>query len=100
MALYLDNKVDPVAAQGKRQLDFLPKHFHCVALSNNFYDTKPIRNWIWKNQSGRFFIGSRTKVDDKHMLTESVVAFEDPGEAVMFTFILPTLNSTIFDDLI
>ena len=99
MSLYMDTKVDPVAALGKRELDFLPKHFHCVSLSSNFYDFKHIRNWIWKNQSGRFYLGSKIKVDNNHMNSENVVAFEDAGEAIMFSFVMPTLKSeSIFDD--
>ena len=37
---------------------------------------------------------------DKHISADWVAAFEDPGEAIMFTFILPTLQSNIFDDFI
>lgn len=98
MALYLDGKVDPIAAAGGRELNFIPKHFHCVNLGQNYYDTRSLRNWIWKNQSGRFCITSRIKVNEKNMNSEGVVAFEDQGEAIMFSFILPTLQSNIFDD--
>lgn len=100
MSLYLDGKVDPLAAAGGRELNFIPKHFHCVSLGSSYYDTRGLRNWIWKNQSGRFYIGSRIKVTDKHMNSESVVAFEDAGEAIMFSFVLPTLNSNMFDEFI
>jgi len=100
MTLYLDGEVDALAAAGGRELDFLPKHFHCVSLGSNYYDTRSVRNWIWRNQSGRFCITTRIKVTDKTMNSESVVAFEDSGEAIMFTFILPTLQSNIFDDFI
>ncbi len=100
MSLYLDGKVDPIAAAGGRELDFIPKHFHCISLGPSYYDTRIIRNWIWKNQIGRFCISNRIKVDNKHMHSESVVAFEDAGEAIMFSFILPTLQSNLFDDFI
>lgn len=98
MSLYLDNKVDPVAAAGGRELNFMPKHFTQINLGQTYYDTRTIRSWIWKNQSGRFCIGQRIKVTDNHMNSESVVGFEDPSEAVMFTFILPTLQNNLFDD--
>lgn len=99
MALYLDGTVDPIAALGKRELSFLPKHFHCVSLSNTFYDLKPVRNWIWKNQSGRFYLGPKAKWDSSRLTSENIAGFEDSGEAIMFSFILPTLkpNSDIFD---
>lgn len=100
MSLYLDGKVDPLAAAGGRELNFIPKHFHCVSLGSSFYDTRGVRNWIWQNQSGRFCISSKIKVNDRHMSSDSVVAFEDAGEAIMFTFILPTLQSNIFDEFI
>jgi len=100
MTLYLDNKVDAIAAAGGRELNFIPKHFHCVNLGTTYYDTRTVRNWIWQNQSGRYCITSRIKVQDKNMASETVVGFEDAGEAIMFTFILPTLQSNIFDDFI
>jgi hypothetical protein len=99
MSLYLNGTVDPIAAMGGRELDFLPKHFHCISLGPSYYDTRKIRNWIWKNQSGRFCITSKIKVDNKHMNSESVVGFEDSGEAIMFSFILPTLQTNLFDDI-
>ena len=49
MNLYLDGVVDPIAAMGGRELNFIPKHFHCVPILDYTYDFKPIRNWIWKN---------------------------------------------------
>ena len=100
MSLYLEGKVDPIAAMEGRELNFIPKHFHCVSLGQNYFDTKPVRKWIWQNQSGRFCITTRIKVENKNMASENVVAFEDAGEAIMFTFILPTLQSNIFDDFI
>lgn len=100
MSLYLEGTVDPIAALGGRELNFIPKHFHCVSLGPSYYDTRSIRNWIWKNQLGRFCIATKIKVDNKQMNSESVVAFEDAGEAIMFSFILPTLQSNLFDDFI
>ncbi len=100
MSLYQDGKVDPIAAAGGRELDFIPKHFHCVSLGSTYFDTRVARNWIWQNQSGRFCITNRTKLVNNTMTSEGVVAFEDSGEAIMFTFILPTLQSNIFDEFI
>ena len=100
MSLYLDGVVDPVAALGKRELDFIPKHFRCVSLGPSYFDTRTVRNWIWQNQSGRFCINTRIKMSDGNMNSESVVGFEDEGEAIMFTFVLPNLSSGLFDDFI
>lgn len=101
MSLYLDGIVDPVAAQGKRQLNFVPKHFHVVALSDNyFFDKKVVTNWIWRNQSGRFAVANRVKIEDKRLVSETIAAFEDSSEAIMFSFIVPTLKNNGFDDFI
>jgi hypothetical protein len=100
MSLYLDGKVDAIAAIGGRELDFIPKHFHCVSLGTGYFDQRIIRNWIWTNQIGRFCISARVKLVNGTVHSENVVAFEDSGEAIMFSFILPTLQSNIFDDFI
>lgn len=97
MSLYLDGVVDPIAAAGGRELDFIPKHFRCVVVMPTIYDLKPIRNWIWKNQSGRFCITSRIRYQNNNMVSENVVAFEDEGEAIMFSFIQPNLRSDSTD---
>lgn len=93
MSLYLNGTVDPIAAASGRELNYIPKHFRCVTILPNIYDFKPIRNWIWKNQSGRFCISTRIKFQNNSMVSENVVAFEDEGEAIMFSFIQPTLKS-------
>jgi hypothetical protein len=99
MSLYQDGIVDPIAAAGGRELSFIPKHFHIVSLgSSNYYNTKSLRNWIWRNQSGRFCLGTKSKVENSSVLAEHVVAFEDSGEAIMFSFVLPTLQSNLFDE--
>jgi hypothetical protein len=100
MSLYLDGKVDPIAAMGGRELNFIPKHFHCISLGTSYFDTRSLRNWIWTNQSGRFCISTRVKLVNGTVNSESVAAFEDSSEAIMFSFILPTLQSNIFDDFI
>lgn len=93
MSLYMDGKVDPIAAAGGRELDFIPKHFHCVPISYSFYHTRELRNWVWKNQVGRFALVPRSKLEEKYITTEYVIAFEDPGEAIMFSFVQPTLHN-------
>lgn len=99
MTLYIDGKVNPLAAAGGRELDFIPKHFHCVVITQSYY-MKGIRNWIWKNQSGRFALVARSKLDSKYITAEYVAAFEDQGEAIMFSFIMPTLINDEFEDFI
>lgn len=95
MSLYLDGKVDPIAAMGGRELKFVPNHFHTISLNDIYFDIHRIRAWIWKNQSGRFAIGYKTKVKDKRVISEQIIAFEDSSEAIIFSFILPTLKSDL-----
>ena len=99
MSLYLDGIVDPVAAQGARQLDHIPRHFRVVNLGTDYWiDTNKIRNWVWVNYSGRFFIGHRPKISEgNRVVTENVVAFEDSSEAIMFSFVAPTLKNSDSD---
>jgi hypothetical protein len=97
MSLYFDGKVDPIAAAGGRELKFVPRHFHTISLSDVYFDTNSIRAWVWKNQSGRFALGYKTKVKDKRVVSEQIVAFEDSSEAIMFSFILPTLKNDLLD---
>lgn len=95
MSLYLDGTVDPIAALGARQVPNLPWHFHVITLGNGYYmDVNTVRNWIWTNQSGRFYIGTRNKMIDERLTTEYIAAFEDSSEAIMFSFILPTLKNS------
>lgn len=99
MSLYLDGVVDPIAAQGARQLDFIPRHFRSVSFGTNLWiDTNRIRNWIWVNYSGRFYVGPRPKVDENNRaVSEIVAAFEDSSEAIMFSFVAPTLKNSDSD---
>lgn len=101
MSLYLDLTVDPVAALDKRQLNFLPKHFHAVLLDVDFYlNTNAIKNWIWCHQSGRFYLGNRNKIIDNKIAYELIAAFEDSSEAIMFSFMLPALKNSNDDTFI
>ena len=98
MSLYLNGTVDPIAAAGGRELTFVPKHFHCISLSdmqNAYFDNRIIRKWIWQNQSGRFAISTRVKMRANSFINEPIVAFEDASEAIMFSFILPTLSNDL-----
>lgn len=98
MSLYLDGTVDPIAAAGGRELTFVPKHFHCVSindLQSVYYDNRVIRTWIWQNQSGRFAVSSKAKIRNNSITSEPIVAFEDASEAIMFSFILPTLKEDL-----
>ena len=93
MALYLDGIVDPVAALGKRQIYKIPWHFHIVPIEQDHFNLdSEVRTWIWRNFSGRFYLGTRSRVNEGRLIHGYVAAFEDSNEAVMFTFVAPTLN--------
>jgi hypothetical protein len=100
MSLYLDGTIDPIAALNERQMKFLPKHFHVINLGGDYYvNVNPIRNWIATNQTGRFYIGSRSKIvpGESRIISDTVAAFEDSSEAIMFSFIAPTFKNDTLD---
>jgi hypothetical protein len=84
-----------------KEASIVPKPAYRVSLEgeeyNVYFDTNSIRAWVWKNQSGRFALGYKTKVKDKRVVSEQIVAFEDSSEAIMFSFILPTLKNDLLD---
>ena len=97
MSLYRDGIVDPIAAAGGRQLDYLPPHFSCIKLPDYFWDTSVIRNWIWTNLSGRFMVGYRHSIQNS-VDANLVAAFEDPSEATLFALMLPAIQQIENDD--
>lgn len=99
MSLYIDEIVDPIAAMDGRELDFIPRHFHSVVILPVIYNMQPIRNWIWKNLHGRFCLTSRIRVVNNQMISDNVACFEDSGEAIMFSFMMPNFKSEsdVFD---
>lgn len=65
----------------ERKLDFLPVHF--IATNTFVDDDRHI--WVLEKCTGRYYIGSRKDTDDwLSLLTESVIYFEDPQEAVLY----------------
>ena len=78
-------EINPLQYFLKRELSFVPKHFVAAktVLTNDSY------HWILSNLSGRFAI--ETKASDSSdelvlsfMTTNTVPAFEDPQEAVLY----------------
>ena len=92
MSLYLDGEIDPVAALGKRELKRIPPHFSKVVVDEVWVDANRLRNWVWTNLHGRFAIGTTYKpMEENRMSYKITAAFEDQGEAVMFTLMLPNI---------
>ena len=74
MTLSIDNTIDPLAViNNGRQLASCPWHF--VKIESRQYNVTQSRDWIWKNLTGRFFVGTE------------YLAFEDPAEASMFVLV-------------
>lgn len=95
MSLYLDGVVDPIAASGKRELKRIPIHFAKVVIDEVWVDTNRIRNWCWTNLHGRFAVSTTYKRGEGDRLSYKITAaFEDSGEAVMFTLQLPNIISS------
>jgi hypothetical protein len=78
--------IDPLAAVGERQLKFIPLHFTVVPLPTGFYasHTQVVRNWIWRNTSGRFAIEGRDSI---------TVGFEDASAASVLVLSLDNIRA-------
>lgn len=80
MPLMLDGKLDVVGAihNGRWLQNHYPAHFTQIKLNLEFWNSiNPAIEWIYKNNSGRFYVD----------LNQSIIAFEEPGEAVYFAMI-------------
>lgn len=90
MNLYIDGKVNKIAAAGGRQVNCLPYHFESIKIIG--YNESQIKNWIWKNLNGRFYLGPKYKIENGSVIYEHVAAFEDPAEATMFVLMAETIS--------
>lgn len=81
------NEVNPLNVHGLRQLDWCPPHFAPVQFESYVADNM-LSSWIYENLSGRFYIGN-VDTDNKR---QTLVAFENLGEASYFSLCLTQIN--------
>ena len=88
---------NPLNTFNLREVEHCPPHFYAVDF-NLSTNEKKLRDWIWENLQGRFFLGDTYVVidrsDDKKISTlQKRAAFEIHGEASYFAMFLPDLNN-------
>lgn len=84
-------EINPLNVFGLRELEHCPPHFARVPVSNMSSpgSIKMVKNWIYENLEGRFWIGSQIEVTDgRSPRQENCVAFEDNSEASYFALCL------------
>jgi len=78
-----------------RELGHCPPHFYAVDFDLSTTE-KRIRDWIWENLHGRFFLGDTYVVVSEGRSTRSVLhkraGFEIHSEASYFAMFLPDIN--------
>jgi hypothetical protein len=82
-------EVNPLNVHGLREVEHCPPHF-TVANIHLSTGVTQIKNWIWENLQGRFYIGNT--VFEPSIGNTVSVAFEIPGEASYFALSLPQIN--------
>jgi hypothetical protein len=84
-------EVNPLNVFGLREVGHCPPHFTRV-----FYvlmtSERNIKNWIYDNLSGRFWMGDIYDPDSSSGTTSACVAFELGSEASFFTLVLDQFN--------
>lgn len=80
--------INPMDWYGLREMDWIPSHFTCVPLRSNLAKSK---FWIKSNTHGRYAFGKRLS----NRVIESVVGFEEPSEATLYT--LSFSHENIYD---
>lgn len=87
-------EVNPLDVFDLRQVSFCPPHFQQIAFDIRTSE-KTIRDWIFENCEGRFFLGDMVAPSDSGSGTvmHKVAAFERHNEATYFGLFLPSINS-------
>jgi hypothetical protein len=86
-------EVNPLAVFGLRELEHCPPHFTTVDFDLRTTD-KTIRDWIWSNLAGRFYMDDHYfRNTDNQVHFSKRAGFEIAGEASMFALVLDQINS-------
>lgn len=91
-------EVNPLDVFGLRQVSFCPPHFQQIPFDIRTSE-KAIRDWIFENCEGRFFLGDMVPPmsDSTSVVVHKVAAFERPEEATYFGLFLPTINVSNYE---
>jgi hypothetical protein len=81
------NELDVI---GVRVLDYIPKHFARIKISDRDYFETDISNWISNRLKGRYVISTMPSIDSQGRLkVATYVAFEDQKELTYFMLACP-----------
>jgi hypothetical protein len=67
---------------GTRELDWIPKHFTPVPYQ--VQRSPGTIKWIIENTTGRYAFGYRLRNEQNRLVSEPVLAFENPAETTVF----------------
>lgn len=94
-----NGEANPLTVHGLREMTHCPPHFIQVLFDLRTSD-KVIKDWIWENLEGRFWVGNWYDNSQSGSVTMTTcAAFENPGEASMFSLVLDqiqTNSNTLF----
>lgn len=84
------NELDIV---GGRYLDYIPKHFAKIKISDKDYFDSSIPEWISNRLKGRYAVGTIPSIDNQGRLKlTAYAAFEDQKELTYFMLACPHLR--------
>lgn len=90
-------EVNPLDVFGLRHVAFCPPHFQQVPFDIRVSE-KEIRDWIFENLEGRFFLGDMVSSDEQGSTSmHKVAAFERHDEASFFGLVLPSINTPRYE---
>jgi hypothetical protein len=82
-------KINPLDVLEKRRFHFLPPHLSPIGLGS--VGIRTVNEWITNTLSGRYFIGPMLRLENNRLMSQDVVAFEDPKESTIFLLACPHL---------
>jgi hypothetical protein len=93
-----NGEANPLTVHGLRELDRCPPHFIKVQFELR-HSYKQIADWIWENLEGRFWLGDLYFANDNGSTSMiACAAFEQPGEASMFTLCLDQIQQSYYNN--
>lgn len=101
--MIIHGEVNPLNVLKAREIKYLPPHFSVIKLPVNSYNdihtfrSKKIRNWIYKNLQGRFYVEDSTTrrfkgQEAKLFPSKIIVAFENSSELSFFNLACPEVT--------
>ncbi len=91
-----DGTPNPLNVHQLREVVHLPPHFEQVIITLSGVTNKQIKDWLYENLQGRFYVGNIDVVADSGKVDrKQIVGFELHGEATYFSLVLPSLDKNL-----